>query len=166
MKRAGIFLVPGEGDDDPRPVEGTDALERLERVKDDDVPALHVRASSARSQRVEPEEPFAFTLEDGIEVSDDQKPFPPRALPLGEQMTRPADRIGQRYPIRLESERGKLGLKEPTHRAYAGDVERSAADVDRFLQECDLFRLVGTDVVPDLLFRGRQSRGATRLSER
>src|SRR4051812_8204633 len=47
MQWAGILLVPGESDDDSGAVQSADALERFERVENDDVSTLHVRAARA-----------------------------------------------------------------------------------------------------------------------
>src|SRR6266702_1621415 len=81
-------------------------------------------------------------------------------------MTSAAYRIWQSDPLRLEPDGREFGLEQPANRAHPGQVERAAADVDRFLQKGNLFPFVLTDVVADVLLRRRQRRNARGLSKR
>src|SRR4051812_44508746 len=104
MQWAGILLVPGESDDDSGAVQSADALERFERVENDDVSTLHVRAARARSERIETYEPLAFALENRIEMPNQQQTLSLRPFVLGEEMAGAADRVGQSHPRRLKSD--------------------------------------------------------------
>ena len=69
VERSGIFLVAHQRYRDPRAPQSTDALQRLERVKNHSVPAFHIRAACPCSQSVEAHEPFAFTFEHRVEMT-------------------------------------------------------------------------------------------------
>ena len=103
MQRTGILLVAHERNHDPRAVERTNAFQCFERVKDDDVPAFHVRAARTGSERVQPNESLALALEDSVQVSDQQESFAAASLPFGEQVTGATDSIRQRDPLCLET---------------------------------------------------------------
>src|SRR6185436_20375551 len=98
-------------------------------------------------------------------MANEEEPLALRSLALGEQMPGSADGIGQRHPARRESERGKLRLEQPSYLPDAREVERAAVDVDGLLQEGDLLRLVGANVVADLPL-GRREGAAASLGER
>ena len=122
-------------------------FERLQRVDDDDVAALHVDdAGTAGGVRVEPFEFLerAVALEDGVEVAD-QEDLRGRAGMAGDEVAGALPR-GAVHPPRLEAERIELGAKDSADLADALVVLRAAVDVDDALEQGDGFGLVGVDV--------------------
>src|SRR6185436_4449389 len=99
-------------------------------------------------------------------MANEEEPLALRSLALGEQMPGSADGIGQRHPARRESERAELRLEQPSYLPDAREVERAAVDVDGLLQEGDLLRLVGANVVADLPLGRREGDAAASLRER
>src|SRR4051812_25596482 len=154
MQRAGILLVAGERDDDPGAVQSADALERFERVENDDVSALHVGAAGSGGERVETHEALALALENRIEMTNQQQTLSLRSLVLGEEMAGATDCVGKSHPRRLKSDRRELWLEQPSHLADASEVESAAADVHRLLEEVDLLGLMGANVVANSLLDG------------
>ena len=83
LRIARRLFVAGHHDGDVHAVERAGRLQRVERLDDDDVAALHVDdARPARAALVEPFELLkrAVGLEHGVEVADEQKRWPGRAL--------------------------------------------------------------------------------------
>ena len=159
-RTAGALLVAGEDDADRDVVERAGLVQRLERLDDDDVAALHVGdARAARDIAVAFEGlERAVLLEDRVQMTDQEEPLAARAHPLGDEVAGPLERERHRHPPHVEAQRFQLGGEEVGDGAYAARVHRAAVDVDQALEQVDRLFLVLVDVVHDSPLDGRELR--------
>ena len=140
-------------------VERAGGQQRLERLDDDDVPALHVDdARPACLPFVQPLELLKRTvgLEDGVEMANQENP-PARPRTVGDEMSstferRPVD------PSRREAQGGELGGEEFSDLAHARMVLRAAVDVDRALEQRQRLGIVRVHVGDDGALVGGKGR--------
>jgi hypothetical protein len=118
-------------------------------MDDHDVATLHVDDARASGPISIPSESLkrAIGLEDGIEVTDEQKPRAATRA-AGHEMAGPIERLAV-DPLGLEAERIEFGTKQSAHFTYAGEVHRSAVDVYRSLEQLDGLPRVGIDLSGD-----------------
>ncbi len=154
------LLVAGHHDRHVHTVERTGRLQRLERLHDDDVAALHVDdAWPAGLPVVEPLELLkrAVGFEDRVEMPDEEK-TPARPCTLRDEMARALERRSV-DPAGREPQRVELGREQLPHLANASDVLRAAIDVDGPFEQCQGLAVVRVDVTDDRALVRRQRGG-------
>ena len=160
LRIAGRLLVAGHHDRHVHAVERASGLQRLQRLDDDDVAALHVDdARTAGLALVQPLELLKRTvgLEHGVEMAD-QENAPARPRALGDEMSGALERRSV-DPAGREPQRVELGGEQLADLAHAGKVLRAAVDVDGPFEERQRLGVVGVHVSDDRAFVGRQSCG-------
>ena len=162
QRPSGVFLVAGHDDVNVHPIELAGRFERLQRLDDDDVAALHVDdAGSARRVGVEPLELLERTVafEDGVEMADQQDLLRAPGMD-GHQMAGALPR-GAVDPLCLEAERVELGAEDRADLPDAVEVLRAAVDVDDALEERDGILATGVDRRRDCAIAGSVRRVTT-----
>src|SRR5262245_5847263 len=153
---AGMLLIAGEDDRDVQVAEDSGALQRFERVENDNVPALHIGAAHGYGCRI-------FTREaqttrtwvyDGIEMADKQELHRP-SLPamLGDEVSRAADNIWYGCPARCEIERIERCAEHRSNLAHTVQIQSAAGNVDDAAQIGDLLFTPGFDLLADPALR-------------
>ena len=148
-------------------VERAGRAERLERLDDDDVAALHVDdAWPARLPVAQPLELLERTvgLEHRVEMADQEHPAArPRAL--RHEMPRALEWSAVHPPGR-EPQRFELGREQLSDFAHAGMVPGPAVDVHGALEQRQRLGIVRVHVGDDGLFVGRQGWGRLAVGNR
>ena len=139
---------------DVHPVELPGVLQRSQRVKENDVAALHVDdARAARGRVVQPLELLKRTarLEHRIEVADEQYLWP------GARM------LGDEWPARwnaapstqrvVNPSASNCGAQHVAHLPHAGEVHRAAVDVHDSLEQRQRLGVVRVDGAGDRIAR-------------
>lgn len=127
----GLF-VTRHYNDDLGVGQGTDGVQRAQRVDDHEVAALDVAGAGAEG--LVAGTPKISAGQDRVEMADEEQALALGATVFGDEVTGATIRRGRFNKFCDEAERGELGVEDVGHFADAGEILGGAVDLDGLLK--------------------------------